>query len=559
MPIPLQAVNLEPYARNPMLTAEQIGQGLTNMQAQAQRTASMQQQMAAQKQLAPIQLQSAQQQLAMQQDQMQAAKEKEALEQKYPAMAFGPAGQSMALLDYMQQDQGTRAAPPPQQGVPQNVPQTGNLMGIPLRPVSPSLSAQQSPQGMPTSGVPLAPATTPLASQGASFPTVASSLAQMPGQLPPVQMPMLGSQRPTMQAPSNVSNQVLGNLLTTQPGAMQPGNVPLSSQTGVQGGAPPPQNVNEFANDFVQSAVKRSQPLSASDLGINMKTPQAQATANAIISKMYPMSYAAMASNMLPMRAWEYMPSADRNAVLAMGVGYGLTRDSANSYFSRGGTLQALAKHTGIPVSQIQREFAPTTATISSEQRAGLAASALNSVDDQITGMIAPYAGQNVFGFNSKEMSNLVGKTNPTQLSNYLGASMARREQIMLQIQRAGGRPTEQQVHELAKVELANPAHLTEMMQNQFITPSIYQGAMNTFNKLGNDMYQGQHHYVQTTGTHKVLPSELTTTPPITKGAIGSQIVPAPKIPTFQTAAAKNKWFNSLSPAQQDQIFGGAS
>lgn len=538
MTIPLQPVNLEPYARNPMITMEQVGQGLDNMQSEAQRTAALRQQMAMQKQLAPGQLQ-------MQKDQLEDAQEQAALEKKYPAMAFGPSGQNMALLDYMQGQQGGQPPQASNQQVPQNVPQQPALMGIPSRPVSPSFSGAQAPSNM---GIPLSSPINAMASQGASFPTTASAVGQMRGASPAIQMPMGGTNQ--AQQPSNVGNQVLGNLLTTQPGA----NVPMPSQMGgtQSAVAPQHQDVNAYAQNFVDNFQKRTTPYNATDFGIHMNNPQQQSMANAMVSRMYPMSYGEMASNMLPMRAWEYMPSADRNSLLAMGVGYGLTRDTANNYFARGGTLQGLAQHTGIPVSKIQREFAPTTSTISTEQRAGLAANALNAVDDQITGMIAPYAGQNVFGFNSKEMSNLVSKTNPQQLSDYLGASMARREQIMLQIQRAGGRPTEQQTHELAKLELANSSHLTEMMQNQMISPSIYHGAMDTFNRLGNDMYQGQHHYVQTTGTHKVLPSELTATPPVTKGAIGSPAMTAPKQPaSVKTGADFKNWYNGLSVSNQ--------
>ena len=191
-----------------MLTAEQIGSGLDSMQAQAQRTAAMHQQAAQQQQLFPGQLQ-------LQKDQLETAQEKAALEQKYPALALGPAGQNLAVMEYMRQQQGGQPPQAANKQVPQNVPQQAQqgLMGIPARPVSPSFSGAQVPSNM---GIPLSSPINAMASQGASFPTTASAVGQMRGARPNIQMPMLGANQ--AQPQSNVSNQVLGNLLTTQPG-----------------------------------------------------------------------------------------------------------------------------------------------------------------------------------------------------------------------------------------------------------------------------------------------------------------------------------------------------
>lgn len=516
MTIPLQPVNLEPYARNPMLTAEQIGQGLDNMQAQAQRTQAMHQQAAQQQQLFPGQLQ-------LQKDQLETTQEKAALEQKYPELAFGPQGASFALLDYMKQNQG---APPPGTAPP-NAPPPNGGMGIPYRPSTPPVP-HNVPQasggiGMP-SGVP---------NYNPGFPTIASSLAK---NQPPIHIQM-----------------PLGGLSSPPP---MPSAAPPSQVQSAPPPAPPHQDVNAYAQNFIQAFQKKATPYNASDFGIHMNDPAQQEMANAIISKAYPMSYGEMASNMLPLRSWEYAGQPNRDALTAVGVAYGMSRDNSVGYFSRGGTVQGLEKATGIPLSQIHRQYAPTNTTVSHQQASSASEAALNAVMPDIIKYTSPYVGTNIAGFNAKEMTDFFNTQKSSDVGNYLGAQAAQYEAITRQIVRAGGRPTDQQTSHLAKLEFANPSRLKTMLEDKVITPAIYTQALNVANDLGDRMSEAQEAYVNQQGVTQIPFNKRTSIPSAlpTKGAIGPQT----DLPSYK-GGDKNAWFDSLTPSQKQQVFGGSS
>lgn len=145
MGIPLQPVNLAPFARNPMLNITQIASGLSGLQTQASqrklaaaKEAALRQQTQQSQQMMPAQLQTAQSQQQLMQAKVGEAQEQARLREQYPELALGQGGQSLALLDYMSKrnaaQPAVQAASPADTSPPSGVSQQEDDLGYPATP-----------------------------------------------------------------------------------------------------------------------------------------------------------------------------------------------------------------------------------------------------------------------------------------------------------------------------------------------------------------------------------------------------------------------------------------
>ncbi len=264
------------------------------------------------------------------------------------------------------------------------------------------------------------------------------------------------------------------------------------------------------------------------------------------------MSYGEVRAKMLPIMMWQSQPMQVKNASIALGQGFGLTPNASARYFASGGSVQGLSHITGIPANTAQMIYTATNATLTRQQKIGMAAAGLNSVDKPVQEALAPFIQKNIFGFNTKSIKSMLAKGNQDQVANALGAAMVQREMFNLQVLRSGGTPSVDATEGLARTQFADKGHLDQLLKSRIITPKIYTQAMNFFNTHSNNMAKAQTMFVnqqkgRATPGYRGYPSFMQTIAPATAST-------PLQIPTFNNKAHFQQWYRGLSPSQQDQF-----
>jgi len=298
------------------------------------------------------------------------------------------------------------------------------------------------------------------------------------------------SQMPSsFTSPTTLSNSVPSSQLGAQTSAPEMGQYTQNDLINYAQG-----RVNKFRDQF--------KPPTASDVGINFQDPGMQNLANSLVQSGLSKSYGDVIAASLPQRAWQYAPSVEKETSLAAARGLGLSGTLGNNFFSSGGDLEDLAQRTGLDTQYIRRLYAPTTSTISKEQLTEQAGNAADALQKETTQYMAPFAGRNILGFNSKEAAALI-KGKPTdQLVNYLAATMMQPELTLLQLRRASptGQVTIEAQRDMLARRNANRTHLERFMQDKLINREIYQKVMDKWGEMAKQAMVAQRDYLQSGG-----------------------------------------------------------
>ena len=177
--------------------------------------------------------------------------------------------------------------------------------------------------------------------------------------------------------------------------------------------------------------------------------------------------------------AWQSMPASLKSNTLAQARSFGYSYDEANRQLASGKSLDELSKQKGYgkdPSGWPLPSYAPTTSTLSRQQRSNIATAGLEAISGDLTTEIAPYAKTLPGGYSAKQlMQSIVGsKKDEEQVGRAVGAMALQQELAALRGRASGITVGAKVLHEAL-----------ESTMNRFktngltVTPTIYKSAQN--------------------------------------------------------------------------------
>ena len=227
------------------------------------------------------------------------------------------------------------------------------------------------------------------------------------------------------------------------------------------------QSVGDYVDSFNKNAKKGVYPGSSLP-ELNNASPLVQAIWNSEKSKLNQTTYG-QASQRMAM--WRYMPTDAKTNMIAIAGGYGIPPGKASQFFLNGGSLNDLAKQSGIPLSQVNPIYPSDKSAIRQIQLRGMALKAVDSLTDTITKWAGPYA-KRIGSISPKLLWQQIKNLDPDSQARLMAANMLSPELISARIRVAQGQPGQKLIDEMQGSALSKFSP-----SKAFLTPEVFSKA----------------------------------------------------------------------------------
>ncbi len=229
----------------------------------------------------------------------------------------------------------------------------------------------------------------------------------------------------------------------------------------------PKQSVGDYVDAFNKNAKKGMYPGSSLP-ELNNASPLMQAVYNSARSKLNQVGYG-QASQRMAM--WRYMPANEKTNMMAIAAGYGIPYGKSAQFFLNGGSLDDLAKQSGIPLSQVNPIYPSDKSAIRQIQMRGMALKAVDSLTDTITKWAGPYAPR-IGTISPKLLWQQIKNRDPDSQAKLMAANMLSPELISARIRVAQGQPGQKLIDEMQGSALSKFSP-----SKAFLTPEVFSKA----------------------------------------------------------------------------------
>lgn len=174
-------------------------------------------------------------------------------------------------------------------------------------------------------------------------------------------------------------------------------------------------------------------------------------------------------------RMWRSLPADDRANIIARGRAIGLSPEETARQISSGATIADLEQLSGGRERKLP-SYAPTKSSITAMQKRSIAERELSSLNERISGAMAPYS-RKVAGFSPAQIADAISGENPEQQARYLAARALQPEMASMRLRAAAGN-----VGITAIEEMMNKSLGESQIFESLVSPEVYdkmQGYIN--------------------------------------------------------------------------------
>jgi len=208
-----------------------------------------------------------------------------------------------------------------------------------------------------------------------------------------------------------------------------------------------PQSLDDYVNNYV---AQQASGVKGSTTPLSSPNP----LVNAFLQKNYSTrpNYGAYRLKMAP---WRAMPAQDRAQALAIARGMGVDGTQASKFFSNGGSLDNLAQHAGVKISDVDPIYSLGTTTKNNLQQRKVALAGVNSLSKNITEAMAPYS-RKFLGYSPSQIVLAISNEDPGKQAKYLAGLMLSPELGAARARAFGGLAGEGLVNEIQNKSMLN-------------------------------------------------------------------------------------------------------